>query len=570
MSRLKSRRALVALAVFVAGVTAAAFAAVTAQSTNKVSWPKPPLGNSWQDYFGLQPQAGLNASGPKALDPKPGQLYFYTNSGTAYVQPTGTPNTRNSVVVFNATDMKNWKVVAKTNLPDEYALGYTSHGVGVSADGRWIYLGADATAKGKQPLVLVLDGFTLKPAKVYKETIAGFGPHHATSFTGPDGREYVMMTDFSSNFIGAGAYVFDPEKDHAIVGGVSRYDLAGSAYFLSGDVAGKFMLATVPPASSALRGKQQAVLDKLDLSNWKVVGTVALRDALWAETTQDGKIAWVTEPDPSKVAKVDLEKMQVLDEISSGAGPYGSRLSYDESQLWVANYGSGGYGGKGRTITVIDTKSSSVIDVLASGEMPDHLILSPDGKYIVSPSNVDHTLSIYDTKTRERVAIVKTPDNGDPHGGTFVQWKSDGKGGVIGEVVSDVTGLRGSARAAQQAFLKTAPATPTPATPTPTQPATPAPAGRVQQVKIVGADNQWNIKTLAVKVGTQVRFTLTNRDEEPHNLINAKIGLTRANSPDVTTGRTATFLWKVPNKPGVYKVICTYHPWMVVKTTIKK
>src|SRR3990172_4242065 len=306
-----------------------------------------------------------------------------------------------------------------------------------------------------RPRRLIIDGFTLKLCKVYKETLGGFGGHHVNNFTGPDGHEYIMNVDFNWNRRGAGVWVIDPEKDHAIVGGMNLQDFVGNPYVLSGDIQGKFMFATVPAASAALRGKIEGVLAKVDMEKWKVVGEAPVLDPIWPEVTQDGKIAWVTEGDGQKVKKIDLEKMEVIGEVSTGPGPWGARLSCDESKLYTADKGeSAGYGQQGRTSTIIDTKLNIVTNVVPIGRTTDHILLSPDCKYFLANSNADHDIWIYDAETEELVDVVTMPSDGDPHGGTFVQWRADGNDGVVGEVVSTLTGLRGSARKTQQELIK--------------------------------------------------------------------------------------------------------------------
>ncbi len=413
-------------------------------------WAKPPIGKTWQEYFGLTLEATLDAAGPTALHPKPGQVYFYTTAGTSW----GATNTRNSIAIFDVTDMKHWKHVATTNLPDEYVLGYSSHGLAVSADGRWLYLPSMANPE-KPSRLIVIDGQTLKPYKVYRESFPGTGGHHLNNFTGPDGREYIMSTDFGWNFGGAGGWVIDPAKDQAIVGGMHRFDLSGHPYVFSMDVQGKLMYATVPAPTAALRGKMDGMLVKIDMAKWKVLGAVPILDPIWPEVTQDGKFAWVTEGDGQKVKKVDLGTMEIVAEVSTGPGPWGARLSCDESKLYVADKGeSAGYGQQGRTMTIIDTRYNIVTNVVPIGRTTDHILISPDCKYVIANSNADHDLWIYDAETEKLVSVVKIPNDGDPHGGTFVRWLSDGKGGVRGEVVSTVAGLRGSARQAQQALIK--------------------------------------------------------------------------------------------------------------------
>ncbi|MBI4260218.1 MAG: cupredoxin domain-containing protein, partial [Actinobacteria bacterium] len=183
---------------------------------------------------------------------------------------------------------------------------------------------------------------------------------------------------------------------------------------------------------------------------WKIVGATPVLDPIWPEVTQDGKFAWVTEGDGQKVKKIDLETMQTVAEVSTGPGPWGARLSCDESKLYVADKGeSAGYAQQGRTMTVIDTKFNIVTNVVPIGRTTDHVILSPDCKYVLANSNADHGIWIIDAETEKVVDVVKMPNDGDPHGGTFVRWRSDGNGGVVGEVLSTLTGFRGSAREAQ-------------------------------------------------------------------------------------------------------------------------
>ncbi len=623
-------------------------------------WAKPPIGKSWQEYFNVELEATLDASGPKVLKPRPGQLYFYTNSGTSW----GATNLKNSMVVFDATDMKNWKHLATTNLSDEYSLGYSSHGASVSSDGRWIYLQAMGHPE-KLSRLIIIDGFTLKPYKIYKSSSPSTRGHHVNNFTGPDGREYIMNVDFGWNFTGSGGWVIDPAKDHAIVGGMNRQDFSGNPYVFSGDVQRKFMYATVPAAMSALRGKMDGFLAKIDMEKWRVVGAVPVLDPVWVEVTQDGKIAWVTEGDGQKVLKIDLDKMKVITEVSTGPGPWGARLSCDESKLYVADKGeSAGYGQQGRTMTIIDTKFNIVTNVLPIGRTTDHVLLSPDCKYVLANSNADHDLWIYDAETEKLVTVVKIPNNGDPHGGTFVRWKDDGNGGVVGEVISTLTGLRGSARQFQLGLIKAskdavtvqlagyssstgAPAAPSPdtiivkpgaqaslifnyaaGTSAPamtlegkslgiarfelqpgmhrlirfTAPAKPgkyevtlrgapktvpltvlvqetssvAPAPLAAQgalssreVRLVADGLKWETTKLALKAGERVKFTIVNQDDEKHDLISTDLALFPPTSPDVDGGRTTSFEWTVPKRPGTYKFFCLYHPAMVIQVTVR-
>jgi plastocyanin len=246
--------------------------------------------------------------------------------------------------------------------------------------------------------------------------------------------------------------------------------------------------------------------------------------------------------------------------------------------------------------------------------------------------------------------VVKDPADGDIHGGVFVQYKDDGKGGVIGEVVADYAGLHGSALTAQVAYVASpavtialngsgflqksvnvpmnqsvrvtiknvagtnggritfdsvdlgltglvltsgqskeilfkAPAKPqdliaktnkTPngelkisvvaPVPAPTQ-ATSSSAAGPREVQLSTSNFLFDQKTVEVKAGEAIKFTLRNGDDEKHNLV--ATGNINLISPDIAAGTTGSFTWTAPSTPGTYKVLCAYHPQMTFDLVIK-
>lgn len=389
----------------------------------------------WMEYLGVRLVESRDPSGPPAWTPESGKTYFFTNESTTW----GATNTRNGIVVIDAATKK---VVAQSKLPDEYSVGYSSHGIALSADAKYVYL----PALGKRNFTLVVDARTFKIAKVY-ESLGR--PHHINNFRTADGREQILVTDFGWNWAGSGFYVIDPAQDNKIAGGMSRSDFSGHPYVVSNE-AGKYIYATVPAPTSALREHMEGYLAKIDMTTWKVVLAIPMIDPIWPEITADGKFAWVTLGGPSKIAKVDLTSGKVLDEISTGPGPWGARLSYDETKLYVADKGeTGGYGQQGRTLTIVDTAIPIVTNVVMIGVTTDHAILSPDGKEIWTTSNAERAIHVVDTTTEKVAATIKMPNDGDTHGSTFVRYEKDAKDQILGTVVSSFTGLRGPARAEQ-------------------------------------------------------------------------------------------------------------------------
>jgi DNA-binding beta-propeller fold protein YncE/plastocyanin len=588
----------------------------------------------WMEYLGVRLVETRDASGDPAFTPTAGDVYFVSNESTTW----GATNTRNNVVLFNA---KTREVVAQSNIPDEYAVGFGSHGNAVSSDGKYHYLPALSAAGN---FLLILDGSTLKVNKVYQSLGR---PHHVNNFKAPDGRELIMVVDFGWNFSGSGLWVLDPAQDNTVVGGMSRMDFSGNPYVAGPENPDGTMYVTCPAAQSALRETIEGTLAKIDLATWKVVSQVPVGDPIWPEPTLDGKICWVTLGGHNMVAKVDTEKMEVLTELACGPGPWGARLSYDGTKLYTADKGEAhGYGQQGITMTVYDTKYDIVTNVVPIGKTTDHIILSPDGKELWCTSNAEHGIWVVDAATEEVTAIIKMPNDGDSHGSTFVQYSDDGAGGVAAEVVSSFTGLRGSALEAQRLFQTTpvlsiavgrygfvnpevmaetgvtyrvlvenvggtstgevkvdapdlgitgvaimpgeraeftwtAPSEPAEFTATTNKAPNStelikvaAPAAETGEasgqrvIKVDAVNFVFDPLEVTVGVGETVTFALYNGDDEKHNMV----GLGEdANllSPDVDNGNTAEFDWTAPGEAMEIKVICAYHPDMVLILTVE-
>ncbi|MBI3970227.1 MAG: cupredoxin domain-containing protein [Chloroflexi bacterium] len=474
----------------------------------------------WMEYLGVRLVETRDPSGPPAYTPKDGDQYFFSNESTTW----GASNTRNNVAVIDANAKK---VVARSDVAEEYSLNYASHGMAVSQDGKWVYLPALGAERN---FVLILDAHTLKIAKVY-ESLGR--PHHINNITLPDSRDVIMVTDFGWNWAGSGIWVIDPSNENQIVGGLSRADFSGHPYVASGDVGG-FMYVTVPAAKSALREDVEGLLAKVDLKTWKVVDAVPVGDPCWPEPTHDGAFVWVTECGHSKVAKVDTKTMKVVAELSTGPGPWGAKLSYDETKLYVADKGEArGYGQQGRTMTIIDTTASIVSNVVPIGRTTDHVLISPDGKEVWATSNAEHAIYVVDTDTEQLKQIIKMPAGGDTHGGTWVQYHADGSGGIWGEVVASYTGLHGSARKAQAAFF----------------------AGERPAVVTVTSPGIFSPSQITVAPGAVAKLVFTNGNgtsRPPIQLEGKELGIPVF---ELGSGQRKTVEVRAPAQPGTMQIV---------------
>jgi DNA-binding beta-propeller fold protein YncE len=396
------------------------------------------LAKTWPERLGIIVGEMKQPTGKALLTPKAGDLYFFSNASTTW----GATNPANAVWVIDA---KTKKTVLEVAPPD--GAGYSSHGIAVSGDGKYVYL----PMLGKVNHIKVMDGRTFEVV----QTITTLGrQHHQKIWHDPvTNKDLIIGEDFGWSFVGSGVYVLDPSQNNAVVGGVSRGDISGNPYVTTPSPDGKFIYVTVPASTSALRDKMEGTLMKINPKDWSVVGATPMIDPLWAEVSLDGKFAYVTSGGTAKLIKVDLETMTEVGEVMTGPGPWGARISYDQSKLYTADKGEGpGFNQQGRSSTIIDLQTMGVIDMLPIGLTTDHAIMSPDGKEMWFTSNAEHGIWVYDTVTG-KMEVIKDPADGDIHGGVFVQYTDDGKGGVKGEVVSDYSGLHGSALAAQIKYV---------------------------------------------------------------------------------------------------------------------
>ncbi len=338
---------------------------------------------------------------------------------------------------------------------------------------------------GKDNRIDVLDGRSLEVV----QTITTLGrPHHHKLWHDPvTGKDLIIGEDFNWSFSGSGFYVIDPSENNAVVGGLSNGDFQGNPYLSTPAPDGSFIVVTVPAPTPQLRDKMDGWVAKVDPKTWKVIGMTPMKDPIWAEVSLDGKFAYVTSGGDARIYKIDLATMKIEGEVQTGPGPWGAKISYDQSKLYTADKGEGpGYNQQGRTSTIIDLQTMGVSNVVPIGLTTDHALLSPDGKEVWYTSNAEHAIYVLDTATNQMKTVIKDPADGDIHGGVWVQYTDDGKGGVMGEVVADYGGLHGSALAAQQQYVS--------------EPA----------VTITLGGTGFTQKSVSVPAGQAVRLTLKN------------------------------------------------------------
>lgn len=433
-----------------------------------------PVANAQEDNWTTQAAQQLGVRMVETRDPsgraaypiEPGDVLFYTNVGTAY----GATNPKNAVVVINATTKKP---IAVSDLDPGWSEKWTSHGIGVSPDAKYIYLPTMAPSAASKPgSILILDARTLKIYQIIASRAER--PHHVKSYEDWAGRPRVLIEDFNwlgstsvSSIKGQGFYVLDPVDNNKLVGGMTPGDLRGTPYsgFTAPD--GRYLYYSVPGPELLVAIRIQGWLAKIDMQTWSVVQNIPMGAyPIWTVFTQDGKWAWVTQSGDSKVLKLERagapgQVDKVVADVPTGPGPYGLRMSIDDKEVWVADKGEAISAAQRRTtVTVIDAVTNTKKRTIETGcAFNDHIILSPQGDEMWATCNGSHEIVVLDTKTYQIKTRIPMPNQGDTHGGSFVSY-TQGATGIVGETVSDQNGLHGSAREAARAGIPWAPGGP--------------------------------------------------------------------------------------------------------------
>lgn len=108
---------------------------------------------------------------------------------------------------------------------------------------------------------------------------------------------------------------------------------------------------------------------------------------------EKGTKAYATNSNSSTVSIIDTKTNQVSGVIPGFDGPSGMVIDHRRHIGYVNNYGGpGGVGsGNGKTISVVDLKTNTIIDTIVVDQAPVALAISPNGKFVYVINYVDGT-----------------------------------------------------------------------------------------------------------------------------------------------------------------------------------
>jgi PQQ-dependent catabolism-associated beta-propeller protein len=144
----------------------------------------------------------------------------------------------------------------------------------------------------------------------------------------------------------------------------------------------------------------------LDTESGKVITKVDVgerpRDIAFA---RDGSRAYVSGETAGTVTVVDGKSHKVLKTIRmpEGSKPMGVEVSPDQERLFVAN-------GRGKSVSVIDLATDSVVSSVEVGVRPWGIALTGDGRKLYSANGPSNDVSVVDT---ESMKVIKTIPAGE-------------------------------------------------------------------------------------------------------------------------------------------------------------
>ena len=391
--------------------------------------------------------ATYDSSGPDAWDVRAHPTVFITSEGVE-------KGARKSGLYIIDAYTKQVAGSALFDLGEEVT--ENPHGVGISPDGQWLYLGQMHRVKATgqvRTVLMIVNARTLKLDKVLEGMARVDWFHHITGFKDWQGRDRVMVA-FGRTPGGAPHYLLDPHDSNRVARAITIEDIGykiGHPY-PTVDPTGRFVYVSVfaPPWREQLHNT--AGIAKLNLETGAVTIIPFVGDnPIGMAHTSDGRFTYVNDSHGDAVYKIDDTTNTVVANTSAGvAGPYGLVLNWDETLLYPIGKGEGGHN-VGSVVGVINAVTFSPprqmfqslpIHLGGSASSIDHGVLHPDPKVNelwITNMNGWETI-VLDLNTHKVKAYIPTPNGGDTHSGGFVRYTPDWKG----ELLADMGGPKGA------------------------------------------------------------------------------------------------------------------------------
>jgi hypothetical protein len=343
------------------------------------------------------------------------------------------------------------------------------HGVGVSPDGKWGYVGfatnppddCDATVQAcdRVGYVMIVNVRTMKVDKILRQETYFEGGyrsqaiHHIQCWTQDStAKDYcILQWGFGAN--GGPHHILDVNDNNRVYRSITYDDVKPMGHpFTTPSPDGNYVYISMG-ANWIREGHDTAHVAKFDIDTGthEVLGPTGAHP-IGITHTMDGLHTIVVDGHSSFLYRIDNTTGEVINHASSGiAGPYGICLSLDETLAVVVGKGEG-TANLGNSVSFFDVAGrfsasrehgNTPFYLGGSASSVDHCAWHPDpdvGEVWVSNMKGWETIVI-DLETYD-VSYINTPNNGDTHGMAFVWY--DG-GWDSGELQNDMGGPKSQA-----------------------------------------------------------------------------------------------------------------------------
>ncbi|MBI4287472.1 MAG: hypothetical protein HY671_03455, partial [Chloroflexi bacterium] len=281
---------------------------------------------------GLKLVATFDSSGPDAWSAKDHALVYITSEGTLAASPLYDKKAP-YFAGFHIVDAYTKKVVASALFNVGQEITAFPHGVDVSPDGKWAYVGWGQKDAAGQPegVAAIINMRTLKIDKLLKQESLYQGEmrsqrlHHVQAFRDSKGQDRVIL-QWGFGADGGPHFILDPKNDNKVVKAITYDDVKPMGHpFTTPSPDGKYIYVSM--GSPEIREGEgfRAGIAKVNLEDGSVTVIHSVGShPIGITHTADGRFTYVVDGSNSLVFKVDNGTNQIVGRTSAGvAGPYG-------------------------------------------------------------------------------------------------------------------------------------------------------------------------------------------------------------------------------------------------------
>ena len=400
---------------------------------------------------GLFLEAEFPSDGPDAWDIAASPRVYFTSESyqSNYFQDNDLPEEVGNFAGYHVIDAYSKEVVASHRLDYGGTVTRGPHGIAVSPDGNWVYVGwmAENDAGDRYGYVAIVNAQTGLMDKVLRQESYFEGGtrsqaiHHIQCWTrDATGEDYcILQWGFGAN--GGPHHIIMPNDNNRVFRSITYDDVKPMGHpFTTPSPDGEYLYISM--GSNWIRdGHDTAGVAKYELETGKHdVITNTGSHPIGITHTQDGRFTYVVDGHGGQLYKVDNETNEVVDHNNAGiAGPYGICLTYDETEAWIDGKGEG-TANLGNSMAIFDLgerfrasrdHGTTPFYLGGSASSVDHCALHPDGDEIWISNMKGWETIVVDLNTDTVEAYIATPNNGDTHGMAFVWYDGGWDDGVL-------------------------------------------------------------------------------------------------------------------------------------------